>query len=152
MRRSDREITDKKAMEDIILRSKVCKLAMCEQNLPYIVPLCFGFKDNTLYFHSAPQGKKIEILKNNPNVCFEFEILTQVVKSAKACRWGMKYRSVIGIGKAVFIIDEDLKRQAFDIIMNQYADGSFIYEDGSLKSAVIIKVEITSMTGKQSEI
>jgi uncharacterized protein len=152
MRRSDREITDKKAMEDIILRSKVCKLAMCEQNMPYIVPLCFGFKDNTLYFHSAPHGKKIEILKNNPNVCFEFEILTQVVKSAKACRWGMKYRSVIGIGKAVFIADEDLKRQAFDIIMNQYADGSFIYEDASLKSAVIIKVEISSMTGKQSEI
>ena len=152
MRRSDREITDKKAMEDIILRSKVCKLAMCEQNMPYIVPLCFGFSDNTLYFHSAPHGKKIEILKNNPNVCFEFEILTQVVKSAKACRWGMKYRSVIGFGNAVFITDEDLKRQAFDIIMNQYADGSFMYEDASLKSAVIIKVEISSMTGKQSEI
>jgi len=152
MRRSDREITDKKDIEDIILRSKVCKLAMCEQNMPYIVPLCFGFKNNTLYFHSAPKGKKIEILKKNPDVCFEFEILTQVIKSAKACKWGMKYRSVIGFGKAGFIDDDDLKRQAFDIIMNQYADGSFIYEEALLKSTVIIKVEIHSMTGKQSEI
>ena len=152
MRRSDREITDKKDIEDIILRSKVCKLAMCEQNMPYIVPLCFGFNNNTLYFHSAPKGKKIEILKKNPNVCFEFEILTQVIKSAKACKWGMKYRSVIGFGKAGFIDDDDLKRQAFDIIMNQYADGSFIYEEALLKSTVIIKVEIHSMTGKQSEI
>lgn len=152
MRRSDKEITDKKAIEDIILRSKVCKLAMCEQNMPYIVPMCFGFKNNTLYFHSAPKGKKIEILKKNPNVCFEFEILTQVIKSAKACKWGMKYRSVIGFGKAGFITDDDLKRQAFDAIMNQYADGSFVYEEASLKSAVIIKVDIHSMTGKQSEI
>lgn len=152
MRRSDKEITDKKAIEDIILRSNVCKLAMCEENMPYIVPLCFGFKNNTLYFHSAPKGKKIEILKKNPNVCFEFEILTQVVKSAQACKWGMKYRSVIGFGKAGFIADDDLKRQAFDIIMNQYADGSFIYEEASLKSTVIIKVDIYSMTGKQSEI
>ena len=152
MRRSDKEITDRKAIEDIILRSKVCKLAMCEQNMPYIVPLCFGFKNNTLYFHSAPKGKKIEILRKNPNVCFEFEIFTQIIKSAKACKWGMRYKSVIGFGKAGFITDDDLKRQAFDIIMNQYADGSFIYEDALLKSVVVINVEIQSMTGKQSEI
>jgi len=152
MRRSEKEITDRKAIEDIILRSKVCKLAMCEENRPYIVPLCFGFKNNTLYFHSAPKGKKIEILKKNPNVCFEFEIFTQIIKSAKACKWGMRYKSVIGFGKAGFITDDDLKRQAFDIIMNQYADGSFIYEDALLKSVVLINVEIQSMTGKQSEI
>jgi nitroimidazol reductase NimA-like FMN-containing flavoprotein (pyridoxamine 5'-phosphate oxidase superfamily) len=152
MRRSDKEITDRKAIEDIILRSKVCKLAMCEEKMPYVVPLCFGFKNNTLYFHSAPKGKKIEILKKNPNVCFEFEIFTQIIKSAEACKWGMRYRSVIGFGKAGFITDDDLKRQAFDIIMNQYADGSFIYEDALLKSVVIINVEIQSMTGKQSEI
>ncbi|MEJ2656975.1 MAG: pyridoxamine 5'-phosphate oxidase family protein [Desulfobacterales bacterium] len=152
MRRSDKEITDKKAIEEIISRSKVCKLAMCEGNIPYIVPMCFGYADNTLYFHSASKGKKIEILKKNPNVCFEFEILTQVIQSAKPCKWGMKYRSVIGFGTAGFITDNDLKRKAFDIIMNQYADGSFVYEEASLKSAIIIEVDIHTMTGKHSEI
>jgi len=152
MRRSDKEITDKKAIEDIIARSKVCKVAMCENNMPYIAPLCFGFKNDALYFHSAPKGKKIEILKNNPNVCFEFDILTQVVKSATACKWGMKYQSVIGFGKAGFITEDDLKRQALDIMMNQYADGPFEYEDALVKSIVIIKVDIHSMTGKQSNI
>jgi len=152
MRRKDKEVTDKKAIEDIILRSTVCKLAMCDRHQPYIVPLCFGFKDNTLYFHSAPKGKKIDILKNNPNVCFEFDIFTEVIKSAKACKCGMKYRSVIGYGKASFVTDENLKRQAFDIIMKQYADGSFLYEEASLTSTVIIKVDIESMTGKKSDI
>jgi len=125
---------------------------MCDRHYPYIVPLCFGFKDNTLYFHSAPKGKKIDILKNNSNVCFEFDIFTQVIKSAKACKWGMTYRSVIGYGKASFVTDENLKRQAFDIIMKQYADGSFLYEEASLTSTVIIKVNIESMTGKNSDI
>jgi nitroimidazol reductase NimA-like FMN-containing flavoprotein (pyridoxamine 5'-phosphate oxidase superfamily) len=152
MRRSDREITDREAIEDIILRSNVCKLAMCDNDQPYIVPLCFGFKKNTLYFHSAPKGKKIEILKKNPNVCFEFEILTQVIKSSSACKWGMKYRSVIGFGQAVFVTDRDQKRDAFDTIMNQYAEGSFEYEEAPLKSSTIIKVEIESMTGKHSDI
>ncbi len=152
MRRRDKEITDRNAIENIIFRSQVCKLAMCEGDQPYIVPLCFGFKDNTLYFHSAPEGKKIGILKKNPNVCFEFEILTQVIKSAQACKWGMKYRSVIGYGKAGFIADANEKRQAFDIIMKQYTDESFEYEEALLRTAVIIKVDIHSMTGKQSDI
>ena len=152
MRRKDKEVTDKKAIEDIILRSTVCKLAMCDRHQPYIVPLCFGFKDNILYFHSAAKGKKIDILKNNPNVCFEFDIFTEVIKSAKACKWGMKYRSVIGYGKASFVTDENLKRQAFDIIMKQYADGLFLYEEALLTSTVIIKVDIESMTGKKSNI
>lgn len=152
MRRGDKEVTDKKAIEDIILRSTVCKLAMCDSHQPYIVPLCFGLKDNTLYFHSAPKGKKIDILKKNPNVCFEFDIFTQVIKSAKACKWGMNYRSVIGYGKASFVTDDDLKRQAFDVIMKQYADGSFFYEEALLTSTVVIKVEIESMTGKKSKI
>ena len=152
MRRRDKEITDKKTIEGIILNATFCKLAMCDSNQPYIVPLCFGFTDNTLYFHSAPKGKKIDILKKNPNVCFEFDIFTQVIKSSKVCQWGMKYRSVIGYGRASFITDHDLKRQAFDVIMKQYADGSFVYEDALLKSSVIIKVEIESMTGKKSDI
>ena len=152
MRRRDKEVTDKKAIEDIILNAVVCKLAMCDGHHPYIVPLCFGFKDNTLYFHSAQEGKKIDMLKKNPNVCFEFDIFTQVIKSAKACKWGMKYRSVIGYGKASFITNDDLKRQAFDIIMNQYENGAFTYEDALISSTVIIKVDIESMTGKASDI
>ena len=152
MRRKDREVADKKAIEDIILRSTVCRLGMCDRHHPYIVPLCFGFKDNALYFHSAPKGKKIDILKKNPNVCFEFDIFAQVIKSAKACKWGMKYRSVIGYGKASFVTDENLKRKAFDIIMKQYTDGAFLYEEASLTSTVIIKVDIESVTGKNSDI
>ena len=49
-------------------------------------------------------------------------------------------------------IDIDLKREAFDIIMKQYTDESFDYEDALLNSAIIIRVEIQSMTGKQSDI
>ncbi len=152
MRRRDKEITDKKDMEDIILNATVCKLAMCDNRRPYIVPLCFGFKNNTLYFHSAPEGKKIDMLKKNPQVCFEFDIYTQVIKSAKACKWGMKYRSVIGYGKASLITDNELKRRALDIIMRQYAGESFVYEETLLTSIVIIKVDIESMTGKKSDI
>jgi nitroimidazol reductase NimA-like FMN-containing flavoprotein (pyridoxamine 5'-phosphate oxidase superfamily) len=61
MRRSEKEITAKTEIESIIQQSMVCRLAMSEGQIPYIVPLCFGYRNDTLYFHSAKEGKKLDI-------------------------------------------------------------------------------------------
>ena len=151
MRRNDQEITDIAIIEGIIRKGQVCHLALSENGRPYIVPLCFGYKDNNLYFHSACEGKKLDILRKNNNVCFEIDIDHELVKSKEACGYNMKYQSVIGFGKATFIEDIDSKRNAFDIIMQNYSDGSFEYPVEAIKNTVIIiKVEIESMTGKKS--
>lgn len=150
MRRKEKEITDRTFIESIILRSSVCRIALSEDNRPYIIPLCFGYKDNTLYFHSAREGKKLDILRKNNNVCFEFDIDHEIMEAKNACEWGMKYRSVIGFGKASVIDDPESKRRTFDIIMQHYSGRSFTYPEAALKDTVIIKVEIESMTGKKS--
>jgi len=150
MRRKDKEIPDKTEIESIILRSSVCRLALADQNQPYIVPLSFGYEDNKLYFHSAPSGKKLDIIKKNNRVCFEFDIDCEVITSDKACKWGMKYKSVIGFGTASFIENFDSKCRALDIIMRQYSDRSFEYPENKVKNTVVIQVEIAHMTGKQS--
>ncbi len=150
MRRKEKEITDRTAVESIILGSSVCRLGLSEEDRPYIVPICFGYKDNTLYFHSAREGKKLDILRKNNNVCFEFDIDHEIVEEKNACEWGMKYRSVIGFGKASVIDDPESKRRAFNIIMQHYSGRSFTYAEAALKDTVIIKVEIESMRGKKS--
>ena len=62
----------------------------------------------------------------------------------------MKYRSVIGFGKAKLIEDIEQKRRALNIIMQNYYEGFFKYPEESIKNTVIIKLEIESMTGKKS--
>ena len=150
MRRKEKEITDKTAMESIILRSSVCRLALSEENRPYIVPLCFGYKDDTLYFHSAREGRKLDILRKNNKVCFEFDIDNEIVEADDACAWGMKFQSVIGFGRGSIIDDIESKHKALNIIMQQYSRNSYEYPDKAVKKIVIIKVEIEHMTGKQS--
>jgi len=150
MRRKDKEIAERAEMESIIRESTICRLALADNEQPYIVPLCFGYKDNSLYFHSAAEGKKIDILRKNKNVCFEFDVGSEIKTGKTACEWGMKYRSVIGFGNASFLEDPDSKQAALDIIMQQYSDRSFAYSEKILKKTLVIKVEITHMTGKQS--
>ena len=97
MRRKDKEITDLAEIEAIINRSLVCRLAMVDGDLPYIVPLCFGYDKNKLYFHTGTKGKKIDILKQNPHVCVEFDIDCKARPGKTACKWGMQYLSLIHI-------------------------------------------------------
>jgi nitroimidazol reductase NimA-like FMN-containing flavoprotein (pyridoxamine 5'-phosphate oxidase superfamily) len=62
----------------------------------------------------------------------------------------MKFRSVIGFGKAALINNPDDKRRALDIIMRQYSDGAFQYPADLIEKTSIIKIDIESMSGKQS--
>ncbi len=152
MRREDKEIKDIATIEGIIRKARVCRLALSENGRPYIVPLCFGYKDNNLYFHSAQEGTKLDIIKKNNNVCFEVDIDLELVKSQEACGYNMKYQSVIGFGKATFIEDIESKRKALDIIVQNYSDGSFEYPVEAITNTVtIIRVEVESMTGKKSD-
>jgi len=150
MRRKEKEITDKYALEKIIGQSLVCRLAMSDGNTPYVVPLCFGYQGGTIYVHGSPRGKKIDMLRKNQNVCFEFDRNTKVIDAEKACDWSMQYQSVIGFGKASFVTDLDEKRKALDIIMGQYSNRAFHFPENMVRMTAVISIEITSMTGKQS--
>ncbi len=151
MRRKEKEIMKKSEIEAVIKKSLVCRLGLSDNNTPYIVPLCFGYKDNTLYVHGSLKGRKIDMIQKNQNVCFEFDIDTQIVEDENACKWAMKYRSVIGFGKALFLKEPDEKQKALEIIMDQYSDRSFKFPEKSINGTAVIKIEIESMTGKQSE-
>ena len=151
MRRKDRAIEDKELMESIVKRAIICRLGLSENNVPYIVPLTFGYKNNFLYFHSAKEGRKIDMIKKNNTVCFEIDVDTKLLKAEKPCKWSIKYYSVIGFGKAFLVEDLEEKREALDIIMEHYSDkSSFEYPEESVNNVIIIKVHIEGMTGKKS--
>lgn len=150
MNRKDREITDIEEIEKIINNAKLIRVAVCENNRPYIVPLNFGYKEKCIYVHSSKKGMKIDILKKNNNVSFEVDSDHKLVLSDKACDFSMTYKSVIGFGKAYFISNLTQKKQALDIIMAHYSNGIFDYSQEQLEKICIIRIDIESMTGKKS--
>ncbi len=150
MRRADKEIADRQEIDRIIGRSRVCRLALVDGGLPYIVPFSFGYDGTALYFHSAPEGRKIDLLAGNPNVCFEFDIDAEPVPSGTSCGWTMRYRSVIGSGTASFVEDPAGKRSALETIMRQYTEGPYEFPEEALRKISVIKVVITGISGKVS--
>jgi len=153
MRRQDREVRDNSDIESIISRSDVCRIAFADNNIPYIVTLNFGYtggENRCLYFHCAPEGRKIQLIGKNNFVCFEMDTDHVLYKGKKECDWGMKYSSVIGYGKISIIHDHAEKKKGLDSIMSHYSDRSdFIYDEKIMSKTVILRIDIEEMTGKK---
>ena len=155
MRRKDREITDITDKIKIIAECKICRLGLIENNRPYIVPLNYGFSyENqklTLYFHSAKDGKKINIIQNNNNACFEIDCDTRLIEGEKACDYGYEFKSIIGFGKIMFLETTFEKITGLNYLMKHQTGKKTEYNftKDELKDIVVYKIEAKEFTGKQ---
>ncbi len=151
MRKARQEIRDQLTLEEILRGAIICRMAMMDGDLPYIIPFNYGYKEGCLYIHSARDGKKIDLLHLNPEVCFEVEDRMEITKGELACDWSTRYRSVVGYGNVEILSDEASKQQGLEVIMAQHGAPELVeFNPKNIIRMVILKLTITSMTGKQS--
>lgn len=147
-----REITLQSAMEEIIAKCRYCTMAMIDQNNePYVLPMNFGYADGVVYLHSAPEGKKVNILRKNNRVCLAFSTDHELRHQNEevACSYSMKYRSVLIYGKVEFIDDPTEKRRVLNILMKQYTSrDDYKYNDPAIKNVLVYKVVAEKMEGR----
>ena len=152
MRRTDKEIGSREEINAIIRGSHVCRIALAMDNMPYIIPVSFGYDGESIYIHTAKEGKKINYFKNNNNICFEFERNVKLCKDQKnACKWTFSYESVIGFGKIHELESLEQREVGLNRIMSQYSRKKWVFGEDPLKNIRVWKIEITSITGKRSE-
>ena len=151
MRRKDKEIHDRSLMEYIVEKAQVCRLGLCKDNMPYIVPVAFGYDGTFMFFHCADEGMKLEYLACNNRVCFELEHEVRVIPNAlEACKWCFSYYSVIGFGTVAEIVDHQRKVYALNQIMRHYSDREWDFSEPAIKNVRVWCISIERVTGKQS--
>lgn len=151
MRKVNQEITDKLTIEDVLSQSKICRIGMMDNGSPYLLPFNYGYENNQIYIHCTPIGKKIDLLRINPKVCFEIEQKADIVKNDEACKWATTYRSIVGYGNVEILTDFVQKQRGLKIIMaHNGAEDSMYFETKQVESVVILRLKIDSLTGKQS--
>ena len=136
-------ITDRRQIEDIIRKCPYCTVGMTDkEGNPYIVPMNFAWKNDTVYLHSGPEGSKVEMVVRHPQVCINFCEGHELVYMHKqvACSYSMKSRSVICKGKVRFIEDMNEKRRILDMLMKQYTDNECSYAEPAVRNVKIWEV------------
>lgn len=153
MRRSDREITDRQEILEILNRARVCRLAMQDADGLYIVPMNFGYEwpedgDLTLYFHCAADGRRVRALQSCPSVAFEMDQELAQIPAETACGYGCLYESVIGNGRAAFLEEASEKQHALAVLMHHQTGKDFSFTPAMTQGVTVFRVQATSFTVK----
>jgi len=148
-----KDVESEKIMEEIIKSCDICHVGMVDGQTPYVLGFNFGFQNNIIYLHCAKEGKKIDILRKNPNVCVSFSADYKIFARHEhvACSWRMRYRSILAYGKVEFVNDYDEKLAGLAIFMNQYSAENFVFNKPSVDNIVILKIKVDEWTGRTFE-
>ncbi len=150
MRRQEKEITDRASLDGILRSAPLLTLALRDEPAPYVVPVCFGLDEGTLYIHSALAGTKIDLLRADPVVGFCACADVTVAVGEPACSSGASGRSVVGTG-ARMLQDEAERIRGLDAIMRHYganAETPAVYRPESLSRTGVIAIHIDTLHGK----
>lgn len=156
MRRSDREVTDRTKFADIIKRCDCCRLGFWDDEEVYIVPLNFGYTAKndtyTFYFHGAAEGRKIDLIRQNPNVGFEMDTNYALNESDVACGYSARFQSIIGNGVVSMVSATEEKLLGLSLLM-EHATGkqNWDFDEDMVNEVTIFKLEVTKMSCKEHE-
>lgn len=154
MRRKDREVAGLTNILAILDKCDIMRIGLCVDNKPYIVPMNFAYEVTGekvfIYLHCAPDGKKLDMIAQNSNACFEADCSYKTLEAEAACSWSAEFESVMGEGEITVLKDEDQKIRALDALMNRYGfSGKPHYAPASLAAVTALRISVTSITGKR---
>lgn len=136
-----REIS-REECEEFLSKAKFGRLGLSVQDLPYVVPISYVYSKGALFLHSGLGGKKLEMAKENPRVCFEVDSLDKG-----------KWTSVVVLGKANLSDDIVAKEKLFEIFIKSKMAGhggkAFRREELERMPMCIWEIEIEEMTGRE---
>lgn len=155
MRRKEREVKDLGRLDEMIRTCEVARLGLCDGNRPYVVPMNFGYafegENLVVYFHSALAGRKLELIRANPNACVEFDRMYTIVEGAAACDHSTILESVIGFGEAEIVEAMDEKIKGLNLLMLHHTGKGDHDFSKCIGATAVIKVTLTEFAGKTNK-
>jgi hypothetical protein len=174
MRRKDREVNKEFGLKVIDNSIYGVISTVDDDNQPYGIPLSIARDGNTLYFHSAMSGRKVNMFNKNPNVSVVFVGETKVpeiysndeldkilkdetkagILSSKV--FTTEFESAIAVGKVRLVEDEEERVRGLRLICEKYTPTKMAYfpmaVKAGLKVANVYSIEIEEIAAKRKKL
>ena len=152
MRRTDREVKDFERVLEIVARCDVLRLGLSDGEVPYIVPVNFGYEatDGQLFFyiHGAMAGKKYELLRRTASCAFEMDCGHKLEYLAEERNATMRYQCVMGRAQVELLEGSD-KERAMDCLMGRYEETRAAdYPREVLERTMLARLRVTEWSAK----
>ena len=114
----------------------------------YGIPISFVKSGNSLYFHCAPEGYKLDCLRENPRVSFCVVGKTRVVPH----QFTTAYESVHLFGTVQLDLSDEERRRALRLLVKKYSpeyeEIGEKYIEKSFHRTHILRLDIEHLSGK----
>lgn len=149
MRRKDRRMETGKARE-LLEKADWGTLSLAgADGTPYGVPVNHVFSGDRLYIHCALEGRKIDLVGENPRAAFCAVASAETVPESFTTR----YASVMAEGR-VFLAAGKEKRRGLDLLIEKYCPGleaeGAAYIEKAFDATAVIVVEVETVSGKSN--
>lgn len=153
IRRNDREITNKRAIEEFVAEEQILRIAFYDDGDIYIVPVNYGYlyenDKYSFYFHGAKAGRKYELSKSKPVVGFEIDGKYNLLENEMACDYSAAFQSVIGTGRLQLVDDIEEKKIGLNTLMKQTTQRlEWSYDDKMLEAVAVFKLDVHKISCK----
>lgn len=149
MRRFRQQLSENETL-DILNRSTSGVLSLIDPDeVPYGVPMSFVFDGKeSIYFHCALSGRKIECIKNSPNACFTIIDLDEIHPQ----EFTTYFRSVIVEGLISIVTDKNQIIESLRLLSSKYSPGIDCVQEieKSIERVSVLKFKILTKTGKEA--
>ena len=155
MTKREREITDPNKVDQILNNCLYLHLGLVDDGKPYVVPMNYGVtRDKTdghyiLYLHSGHTGRKLDIMRKNPECCFTMEAYTEPFEGRMACQYGVAYECIMGTGKIHIVDDVEEKKHALSVLMYTQTGEEFTFDDRMTTIVTVMRIDVDEITGKR---
>lgn len=154
MRRKEREVTDINKILKIIAKAKFLHLGLFTDSYPYVVPLHYGYEYQNgvliFYMHSAKEGYKLDLIRQNPKVCITLETDVKLLSGGEIpCMYGSSFASVMGTGIAELVDNPQEKIHGLNLLMQNQTGQTFEINENMAATVEVIKVVINDFSSKE---
>lgn len=148
LRREDRRLDDAAAMA-LLKRGEYGILSTLDKNnRPYGIPVNYVVMEESIFFHCATEGRKLENITANNGASFCVVGETELIPE----KFSTRYESVVASGNADVIENNELKKKALRALVAKYAPNHVsagdAYIDKLMGRTAVVRVSIENLAGK----
>jgi uncharacterized protein len=158
---TERICSDTEYISTFLEQQRIGILGMAGEEFPYAVPVNYLWHDGSIFFHSMGSGRKIELLRSAPAVCFTVFREHGTVTAQMPCHADTAYDSVMVFGRAQQITDSAKAAKTLQLLVDKLLPGYYRSQltptlieryrsslDGN--GVAVFQITPTSLTAKQN--
>jgi len=131
-------------VERILYENVIARIGCHAFGRTYVVPITYAYDGTYVYAHSA-DGMKLHMMRENPHVCFEVDVMDDLANWHSVIAWGT-FEEIRNLAERELALEQLIGRIA--PLLKETPPGKSMHPHEGMETAVLYRIALESKTGR----